>query len=350
MLPGEKRAFYGRVVEAWCARWGATAGCNLPKQDGSEELHAVLDLAGLVPGFGELADGLNAIIYAAQGAWGNAALSLAGMVPVAGSAAVAFRLAQRAQKTCNSFDPETPVLMADGATKKIKDIDVDDHVLAADEKTGNVGGGRKVIRLHANPHDGDLIDVVVADHNGSSRTIRTTAEHLFWDNTAKAWVPAAVLVAGHELRSEDGQAVQIRAVGARPGSATMLDLTVAELHTYYVLAGDTPVLVHNCNASVLDPWQVRDRVRLHVMGLHGYGTGSTGSKFARDIGEDDVMNLVHRGVNQSTMTGVMDATGGHLHQYDTGRVIGEVDGTPTTYVNIWMRPDGAFGTIHPTLR
>ena len=31
----------------------------------------------------------------------------------------------------------------------------------------------------------------------------------------------------------------------------MRDLTVADVHTYYVLAGNTPVLVHNCESAVL---------------------------------------------------------------------------------------------------
>ena len=32
----------------------------------------------------------------------------------------------------------------------------------------------------------------------------------------------------------------------------MYDLTVDDLHTYYVHAGDTPILVHNCGGKV--PW------------------------------------------------------------------------------------------------
>lgn len=32
----------------------------------------------------------------------------------------------------------------------------------------------------------------------------------------------------------------------------MHDLTAAQLHTYYVLAGTTSVLVHNCNGAALE--------------------------------------------------------------------------------------------------
>ena len=43
-----------------------------------------LDIAGLIPGFGEIADGLNAAIYLARGDYGNAALSGASMIPFLG--------------------------------------------------------------------------------------------------------------------------------------------------------------------------------------------------------------------------------------------------------------------------
>jgi hypothetical protein len=44
--------------------------------------------------------------------------------------------AHRALTGCHSFDPATPVLMADHTTKPIKDIKVGDMVLATDPATG----------------------------------------------------------------------------------------------------------------------------------------------------------------------------------------------------------------------
>ncbi|MFJ5765801.1 hypothetical protein ACIP9C_10570 [Lysinibacillus sp. NPDC093210] len=52
-------------------------------------LQVGLDLAGLIPVVGEVADGLNGIIYAARGDKLNASLSFAAMIPVAGNAATA---------------------------------------------------------------------------------------------------------------------------------------------------------------------------------------------------------------------------------------------------------------------
>lgn len=53
--------------------------------------HAGLDVVGLVPVFGEWADGINGSWYAAEGDWVNAGLSFAAMIPVAGYAASAAK-------------------------------------------------------------------------------------------------------------------------------------------------------------------------------------------------------------------------------------------------------------------
>ncbi|MFI5839644.1 DNRLRE domain-containing protein [Catenuloplanes sp. NPDC051500] len=60
--------------------------------------HAALDVAGLVPGVGEVADLANAAWYAAEGDYGNAALSAASAVPFAGYAASAAKGAKYAAK------------------------------------------------------------------------------------------------------------------------------------------------------------------------------------------------------------------------------------------------------------
>lgn len=60
---------------------------NAPKSDGwtwSDIGHTVLDVGGLVPGWGELADVANAAWYAAEGRYLEAGLSLISVVPVVG--------------------------------------------------------------------------------------------------------------------------------------------------------------------------------------------------------------------------------------------------------------------------
>jgi RHS repeat-associated protein len=55
-----------------------------------------LDVGGLVPGYGEVADGVNALIYLARGDKTNAALSAAAMIPFAGWAATTAKLTGKA--------------------------------------------------------------------------------------------------------------------------------------------------------------------------------------------------------------------------------------------------------------
>ncbi|MEU9400744.1 polymorphic toxin-type HINT domain-containing protein [Streptomyces sp. NPDC048242] len=145
-----------------------------------------------------------------------------------------------------SFDPDTPVLMADGTTKPIGKVEPGDHVESADPGNGKHQGSREVTSWLVN-HDNDLVDVRFKDSDGKTQTLHTTSRHPFWDDTTHAWVPAGKLTPGHALNTSADKHVRVIAVKLRPGAADMYNLTVSELHTYYVLAGETPVLVHNSN-------------------------------------------------------------------------------------------------------
>ncbi len=57
--------------------------------------HTVLDVAGMVPVVGEIADGANAAWYLAEGYKFNAALSAASMIPLAGNAATGAKWIHR---------------------------------------------------------------------------------------------------------------------------------------------------------------------------------------------------------------------------------------------------------------
>ncbi|MGV9246897.1 polymorphic toxin-type HINT domain-containing protein [Streptomyces sp. NPDC003710] len=143
-----------------------------------------------------------------------------------------------------SFSPDTPVLMAGGRTKTIGKIKTGDKVESADQKTGRHTGPREVVATLVN-HDKDLIDVKVRTSRHHTATLHTTSKHPFWDATAHAWVPAGKLKAGHALTTEDGHRIYVAQVHVTPGEADRYNLTVRELHTYYVVADGVPVLVHN---------------------------------------------------------------------------------------------------------
>lgn len=68
----------------------------------SQALHTTLDVAGLIPVVGEVADGANAAIYLLEGDTANALISMAAVVPVVGGAATSLRLAAKADNALDS--------------------------------------------------------------------------------------------------------------------------------------------------------------------------------------------------------------------------------------------------------
>lgn len=64
----------------------------------ADSFQTALDIAGLVPGLGEIADCVNGCISLARGNYGDAALSFAAMVPFAGTAATVGKIAKKIKK------------------------------------------------------------------------------------------------------------------------------------------------------------------------------------------------------------------------------------------------------------
>jgi len=91
----------------------------------------------------------------------------------------------------------------------------------------------------------DLTDLIVVDGRGHASVLHTTQHHPFWDETAKAWVDAGRLRPGHRLHTGTGAMETVVVVHSFFGVRSMYNLTVDAVHTYYVIAGTTPVLVHN---------------------------------------------------------------------------------------------------------
>jgi RHS repeat-associated protein len=162
-----------------------------------------------------------------------------------------------ARKCGNSFNPETEVLLADGSTKPIVDIKIGDIVLATDPEN-DVSAGKQVTALHLN-EDLQLTDLTVLTADGAEALLPTTWHHEIWAESRQAWVHASELTPGDTLLTPAGETVSLKAVHNYTGRKFMHDLTVADIHTYYVLAATTPVLVHNCGGFDLrgkDPMSI----------------------------------------------------------------------------------------------
>ncbi|MFE0773814.1 polymorphic toxin-type HINT domain-containing protein [Streptomyces sp. NPDC058861] len=158
----------------------------------------------------------------------------------------------------NSFVPGTKVLMADGSTKPIEQVRTGDKVLATDPETGEtrVETVTAEIKGQGLKH---LVKITI-DVDGASGTktaeVTATDGHPFWVPELGKWIDATDLKSHQWLRTSAGTHVQITAVERWTSQdATVHNLTVSDLHTYYVVADGASVLSHNslpCAADMED--------------------------------------------------------------------------------------------------
>ncbi len=157
----------------------------------------------------------------------------------------AQKLKRGAPSGCKCFLAGTGVLMGDGSTKDIEDVELGDKVMAADPETGE-SGPREVTRLIVTRSDKKFNTLSIATDSGTEK-LTATHEHPFWSPSEQRWVEAGDLKQGMKLLTDDGETVSVTGNRAFSKAARTYNLTVRDLHTYYVLAGETPVLVHNSN-------------------------------------------------------------------------------------------------------
>lgn len=149
------------------------------------------------------------------------------------------------EKACgpNSFTGATLVLMADGSSKPIKDVKVGDKVLATDPVT-DATEAREVTDVIVGDGVKQLVDIEVRTDAGVD-TLIATDEHPFWIEDQGRWVDAGHLQVDQRLFSTSGVAAMVIGVWAHTEVRKVYNFTVEGIHTYYVMASKTPVLVHN---------------------------------------------------------------------------------------------------------
>jgi RHS repeat-associated protein len=154
--------------------------------------------------------------------------------------------------TPNSFSADTGVEMADGSVKAIAKVAVGDMVLATDPLTHQTAT-RRVDAHIVGSGTKHLVDVKVRTDGSASATLEATANHPFWVSNLHAWAQASQLRPGDHLQTTAGHSAVVVATHAHDAKTTVYNLTVDTTHTYYVVAGDTPVLVHNCGGTETAP-------------------------------------------------------------------------------------------------
>ncbi|WP_405583393.1 polymorphic toxin-type HINT domain-containing protein [Streptomyces sp. NBC_01092] len=228
----------------------------------------------------------------------------------------------------------TDVLMADGTTKDIEDVEAGDKVLATDPETGE-SGPRRVTRLIVTEDDKHFNELSIATADGVEK-LTATYEHPFWSPSEEEWVEAGDLEPGMTLLTDESDTVVVTANRSFSKHAVTYNLTVDDLHTYYVLAGGTPVLVHNSTPC----------------------TPAIGPQRPTGVGDDWVARAADNGkgsvwqkpgsTGNADMLRVMNPTGRYPDGYvrftnKHGQPIG-LDGKPGSKADthIPMNPDGTY--------
>lgn len=167
---------------------------------------------------------------------------------------------QAASCAVNSFVPGTLVLLADGSKAPIQALKIGDKVLATDPVTGK-STAEPVIATIIGTGEKDLVTVSTTSPGGKTGVVVATAGHPFWVGDRHEWVDAGDLATGDWLRTSAGTWVQVTAVQHDHREQTVHNLTINTTHTYYVYAGDTAILTHNCGgATGTQGWRVGDSI------------------------------------------------------------------------------------------
>ncbi|MFJ9941285.1 RHS repeat-associated core domain-containing protein [Streptomyces erythrochromogenes] len=145
---------------------------------------------------------------------------------------------------CHSFLPGTKVLLSDGSTKNIEDVQLGDKITTTDTESGETTT-REVVGTIVTLDDKDFVDLTVAGGTGDASLV-STVTHPFWVESAGRFVEAGDLQPGMLLRSPTGNTLELKETRYFQQRQQTHDLTVQGIHAYYALAGDAPLLVHNC--------------------------------------------------------------------------------------------------------
>ncbi|GAA4626133.1 hypothetical protein GCM10023196_033120 [Actinoallomurus vinaceus] len=153
-----------------------------------------------------------------------------------------------------------------------------------------------VAAIHVTQTDRDYTDVPVSTPTGPY-TITGTSHHLYWDATTRAWTRADHLHAGDRIQTTQGHTAAIVALHRHTATMVTYNLTIDGLHTYYVEAGATPVLVHNCG-DLGPKWKPRPA-----------------SEICRSTGCEDVARQIQQQIGGEVRRIESPVPGGNLGRY-----------------------------------
>ena len=247
-----------------------------------EGVHLALDGAGMIPLLGAVFDGINGVIYVAEGDELTAGMSFAAAIPASGHAVTAAKWSAMAglggaaawtnyqpggrfaQVSGGCFTAGTIVQTPDGP-RRIEEIEIGDAIwsynLASQKWQEDT-----VKDTYAKVYQGELVSLYLED--GTGEPIVATGNHPFWLEAGREYLarpPPGELPIAEQVVMKDGRWVaaselevgdRVRLRGGKSGTVERLErekvsgLTVHNLHVvgnrnYSV--GNGGVLVHNAS-------------------------------------------------------------------------------------------------------
>ena len=143
------------------------------------------------------------------------------------------------------FVAGTPILMADGTTKPIEQIEPGDEVLAADHlNPTEKPTAAKVLRFFDNGLKSVVKLTFANPETNETQEITCTPEHPFYVIT-KGWTLAANLLPGDNCLSAEGKPIAFRERITLDAPQHVYNFEVEEKHTYFVGHNKCLLLVHN---------------------------------------------------------------------------------------------------------
>lgn len=231
----------------------------------------------------------------------------------------------------NSFVAGTKVLMADGGTKAIEDVRPGDTVVATDPETGRAGP-RVVTHKIVGSGTKELVELRI-DTDGAAgdavRSVTATAGHPFWLENQNAWVPAELIKTGDALRGSPGNHPRVVKTDSSVAVRLVYNLTVSDIHTYYVMAGNTPVLVHNTGCGSRAASELGD-----LKPIHGIDPNKAAS--LRQLSDEDLLRSFNNPADGGAVLVTRDGTimNGHHRIAELQRRMNDPNSTITPGVRV----------------
>ncbi len=146
--------------------------------------------------------------------------------------------------------PGTLVLMADGTTKPIEEIEAGEWVMG-DDPEDDKPAQAYVVTDKLESQTSRIIRITIDDDDGGlGGSIESTGKHPYWTEN-RGWQYAENILAGDVLRDAKGNLNNVVSVETEFRESPTYNLTVDEVHTYFVVTEGQSILVHN-----IDPFEI----------------------------------------------------------------------------------------------